>query len=138
MRYDHGPYGYDEIESDANFYACVVNGSADGKVDLPGAIRAGSIVGILLPKENATSYSSGDDCQVQREGLCRFNKDTGYTISPGDLLGVYDTSGNLAPVASLSLVTGTNYELIGVAKTTCASADTFGYMYIQHMSIQGA
>lgn len=136
MRYDHGPYGY-TVDSAANFYAAVVWGTSDGHVDLPGAIRAGNLVGILLPKENATSYSADDKCQVQREGVVRFNKDTGYTISKGDQLGVYDTSGNLAPVSELSLVTGTNYEILGTAEVDCASADTFGYMHLAHSAIQG-
>ena len=136
MRYDHGPYGY-TVDSAANFYAAVVWGTSDGHVDLPSAIRAGSLVGILLPKENATSYSANDKCQVQREGIVRFNKATGYTVSKGDLLGVYDANGNLAPTGDLSLVDETNYEVLGTAETDCGTNDTFGYMHISHMSIQG-
>jgi len=136
MRYDHGPYGY-IVDSNASFYATVVWGTTDGHVDLPAAIRAGAIVGVLLPKENATSYVAGDQCQVQREGVVRFNKATGYTVTKGDLLGINDANGALAPIGDLTLVDETNYEVIGTAETACASADTFGYMKISHMSVQG-
>ena len=136
MNYPSGTKGY-TIDSDASFYAVVVHGTSDGHVDLPAAIKAGALVGILQPKQNASSATSGNQVDIQREGISRYNKATGYTVSKGDLLGVYDANGNLAPVGDLSVSAGTNIEVMGTAEIASASADTQGVIHLSHMSYQG-
>jgi len=126
------------VESAANFYATVVWGSDDRLVDLPSASGAGSIAGVLLPKANASSYSADDTANLAIEPgrIVQFNKATGYTVTRGNFLAIFDTDGNLAPVSAWSADSGGNYEYIGKATENSASDDTMGYMMITHGSYQ--
>jgi hypothetical protein len=131
-----------EVESAARFYDTVVWGSADRKVDLPGAAKAGNIAGILLPKANtadADGYAAGEyaDLAFEEGRVIRFNKATGYTVSPGDKMVVYDTNGNLAPTGEASISAGDNVEMFGFATESSASADEWGFMKIAHSVYQG-
>jgi hypothetical protein len=124
MRYDTLTIGFDSVESNAAHYACVVLGSADDTVDLPSASGAQGI-GFLQPKQNATSYTAADQCDVQILGVTPYNKPTGTTITRGDKLMIFNTSGELCTLAGSGIG-------VGIAMESLASADTRGSCLIIH------